>query len=105
MKTGISLLALVLMGVSFQTFADKIVITGEPVMLEHRGDLYYLPQDYTVGTTYNYVNVECKQMVCYLEPQPAIATLTPVTINIEVGGAPSAWQCYPFETTYFEVRS
>ncbi|GGI93528.1 hypothetical protein GCM10007966_22630 [Legionella impletisoli] len=100
------LLFLSLMLFSILSFGAKIIVTGEPIVLEHRGDLYYPPANFTepVPTSYTYVTVDGVTRVCYLNPQPAFANLDMITINVEVKGTTSVWNCYAYNTTYFEAQ-
>ncbi|WP_133130624.1 hypothetical protein [Legionella yabuuchiae] len=87
------------------TFADKVMITGEPVTLEHTGDVYQLPDDYSVTTSYHYVTVNDTKRVCYAEKQPNFASLDVIDINVKVGGSEIVWHCYEYNPTYFEITS
>lgn len=53
---SLSITALLLFGVSAYA-EDKIVITGEPIVLEQQEGVYHVPADYTATTTYHYVMV------------------------------------------------
>lgn len=96
----------VLMLVSLPVLADdKVVITGEPVVLEHTGDVYTLPSGYVETTsTYHYVTVDGSQRVCYAETQPSLASLDVMAINVSVGGDSVVWHCYETNPTYFEIK-
>ncbi|QDP72678.1 hypothetical protein FOG18_08980 [Legionella israelensis] len=106
MKTiALNLSFLLLMLLSFTTFAaDKIVITGEPVVLEQRGDVYVPPSGYSVTTDYHYVTLDGTNRVCYAEAQPSLASLNVVNVNVEVGGSTVVWHCYEYNTQYFTVN-
>ncbi len=102
----IKLSALILMMMSFSSFADKITITGAPVVLEQRGDVYYVPSTYTSTTAYNYVTIGGKNEVCYLEKQPTLASVTATTVNVNVGGTTAVWNCYDATNVeYFDIAS
>lgn len=95
---------LLLMLLSFASFAaDRIVITGEPVVLEQRGDVYMVPAGHTFTTDYRYVTVDGSHRVCYVEQQPALATLNMVTLNVEIGGSPVVWHCYEYSPQFFTI--
>ncbi|KTC74655.1 hypothetical protein Lbir_0688 [Legionella birminghamensis] len=88
---------------SAATFADKVVITGSPVVLEQKGDVYYVPDTYTATTDYNYVTIGGTNQVCYLQQQPNLASLSSKVVNVEVGGKQVQWTCYAYDETYFTV--
>ncbi|AHE65926.1 hypothetical protein [Legionella oakridgensis] len=94
---------LILLTVSFPAFADKIIITGQPIVLEDRDDVYYVPANYSATTAYNYVTINGVNRVCYLEQQPTLAGVDMITINVEVNGVKTPWNCYAYSTEYFEV--
>jgi hypothetical protein len=102
----VKLSALVLMMLSFSSFAEKITISGSPVVLEQRGDVYYVPSTYSSTTAYNFVTIGGKNRVCYLEKQPNLASVDLMTVNVNVGGTTAVWNCYDATNTeYFEITS
>lgn len=103
MKIITTAVSLALMAASFQTFADKIVITGQPVILEQQGEVYVLPKDYTTTESYYYVSMNGTKSVCYLEKQPTLSSLNASMINVNVNGQQVQWNCYPVDETYFQV--
>ncbi|WP_133128664.1 hypothetical protein [Legionella nagasakiensis] len=88
---------------SFSVFADKIIITGQPIVLESHDNVYYLPANYATTASYNYVTINGVNRVCYLEQQPTLADLDMMVIHVEVNGVQTAWNCYAYNTQYFEV--
>jgi hypothetical protein len=105
MKTLIMAVSSLLFAIfSVSSFAEKIVITGEPLVLEQRGDVYYVPETATpTTTTYHYVTVGGANRVCYAEAQPSLASLNSQVINVNMGGQKVQWTCYPYDETYFSV--
>ena len=95
--------ALGLMMVSFSSFADKVTITGSPVVLEQRGEVYFTPSTYTSSADYNYVTIGDKNRVCYVEKQPSLATVDLMTVNVNVNGTTAVWNCYDASPEYFVV--
>ncbi|RAP37995.1 hypothetical protein B1207_03125 [Legionella quinlivanii] len=89
---------------SAASFADKVVITGSPVVLEQKGDVYYVPESYSATTDYNYVTIGGTNRVCYLQQQPTLASLNNEVINVEVGGKQVQWTCYAYDETYFTTK-
>ncbi len=94
---------LLMMMLSFSSFADKILIIGEPVVLEKQGTVYHLPSGHVSTTAYHYVTIDGRHRVCYLEPQPTLASLDVLTINVDVDGAVTTWNCYEYNTADFAV--
>ncbi|KTD11325.1 hypothetical protein [Legionella jamestowniensis] len=99
----LSVCSFLLLILSIPSWADKVVISGSPVVLEQRGDVYYVPDTYSASTTYHYVTVGGVNKVCYAEAQPNLASLNTQIIDVEVGGSKVQWTCYPYDETYFTV--
>ncbi|CAM3046185.1 Uncharacterised protein [Legionella steigerwaltii] len=92
-----------LMIFNVSSYAEKILITGQPVILEKQGDVYYVPSDYKTTTSYYYVTVEGGRRVCYMEKQPTLTALDTSTLEVNYNGSTLTWVCYPFDTNYFET--
>ncbi|WP_419418960.1 hypothetical protein ACNVED_10445 [Legionella sp. D16C41] len=115
MKKLKNIISLIILGISFSAFAaDRIVITGEPVVLQQSGSgnavVYTLPADTastattTTATNYHYVTVNGTNRVCYASTQPNLANVDMVTINVTTNGTTSPWYCYAADTTVFDVQ-
>ena len=106
MKTIRSLLAILLISFSVIALADKVVITGDPVVLEKRGQVYYVPSS-SVATTVSgqpmYYTVDSTKRVCYMEEQPGLAKLNLLFIKVNVGGSDKELKCYEYSPDYFTV--
>jgi len=89
---------------SASAFADKIIITGQPIVLERQGDFYVAPKNYTVNPNYQYVLIDGKERACFLDARPDFVNLDVVSINVQVGTERATWNCYTPDTTYFEIK-
>ena len=99
------MLALLVAGVSFSAIAaDKIHITGKPVLIEKRGDIYHAPDTLTTTTTYQYVTIDGTNRVCYAERQPNFVKLEPSNIEVMIAGQKKTWTCYTADPTYFMIE-
>ncbi len=85
------------------SYASKIVITGQPIILEKQGDVYYVPNDYKSTTTYYYVNLNGTRQVCYIDKQPELSALNASTLEVNYNGSELTWVCYPLDLNYFEA--
>ncbi|MGQ3890035.1 hypothetical protein ACQUW5_13520 [Legionella sp. CNM-1927-20] len=109
-----NIISLIVLGVSFSaSAADRVVITGEPIVLQQSGSgdaiVYTLPADAAVtttssATTYHYVTVNGTNRVCYTSTQPNLGNIDMVTINVSVGGTTVPWYCYAADTTVFDIQ-
>lgn len=103
MKTILCIVPLIMAVINFPAFADKIVIQGAPVVLEQQGDVYYLPKDYTNTVGYYYVTLGVSKKICYLEAQPALASLDKSMVKVNVNGTEVEWNCYALNDVFFEI--
>lgn len=104
-NTVVKMAALGLALFSVNAFAEKIIITGQPYMLQKQGDFYVVPDTaYKATLPYQYVTVEGKQRACFLDRRPDFVNLDVVSINVQVGGQPATWNCYATDPTYFVVQ-
>ena len=105
MKTALFALPALALGLfSMSSFADKITISGAPVVLTQQGETYVLPADYTATGDYYYVTVNGSNKVCYPQEQPTLASLTPTTLSVQVSGKAVQWVCYNYDEKYFIVN-
>jgi hypothetical protein len=96
--------ALALTALSVSSFAEKVTITGSPVVLEQKGEVYVVPADFAAPTTdYYYVTIGDKNRVCYLEKQPALESVDLMTVKVNVKGTDATWNCYDTNPEYFVV--
>ncbi|HRE32222.1 MAG TPA: hypothetical protein PLD88_09645 [Candidatus Berkiella sp.] len=100
----IKMAAIGLVAFSASAFAEKLIITGEPVILEKQGDLYVVPETYKVADNFQYVVIDGIKQACFLEKQADFSSLNVVTINVKLGDQQATWNCYPLDTTYFEIK-
>lgn len=92
-----------LMLVSLSSFADKVTITGSPVVLEEKEGVFVAPETFTASTSYNYVTIGGTNSVCYADAQPSLAKLTPKVVDVKIADKKIQWTCYNYDETYFTV--
>lgn len=103
----VSFIALFLSVSSFQASADKIVITGKPVILDVHPGYFTFPTTYTdIKMVYNsngyyYVTVSGVDRVCYLTKKPQLSSLDTIKIVIEKNGLRLPWNCYKYNPSFF----
>ncbi|MGE3317967.1 MAG: hypothetical protein AB7I18_01615 [Candidatus Berkiella sp.] len=95
-----------LVAFSASTFAvEKITITGKPILLERKGELYVYPSGSSLGKDYQYVIIDGKERACFLDKRPDFVNLDVVTINVEVGSEKAAWNCYSLDPSVFVIET
>lgn len=97
------LILLVLMTVSLTSFADKIILTGKPVILMPEADYYTFPSTYVPSHNYHFVDISGDNRVCFLSQQPQLKPLDLLRINIVQNNKTFLWYCYRYDPRYFEV--
>lgn len=89
--------------INFPVMAEKIIINANPITLESHNDFYTIAANAIPRALYNYVNLERKHKVCYLDKQPNLIDLPLVTINVSISDKITPWHCYSFDDSVFEV--
>ncbi|TAL61702.1 MAG: hypothetical protein EPN84_07560 [Legionella sp.] len=98
------IVSLVLITASFTVLADKITITGQPVILQQDGDYYTAPTTITPSNNgYYYVKIGDKMNACSLTTQPALVKLTPENVVVKVQNEKVTWSCYALDPEYFTI--
>lgn len=98
-----SVVAFFLITASLPAFSDRILITGKPVVLELHPGYFTFPRMYTDRNLgYYFVKITGTSRVCYLKPQPELASLDTIQIVIEKKGLKLPWNCYQFNLQFFK---
>lgn len=98
------IIAFLLVVISFGAFADRIVITGKPVVLVPVQSYFAFPKTYTEKNMgYLYVTISNLNRVCYVAQKPELARLNVIEVLIESKGVKIPWQCYKYDPRYFEI--
>ncbi len=85
--------------------SDKIVLAGEPVVLERNGNTYVAPSNLTMTSEgYYYVNVNNRTRVCYVSEQPTLTNLNFLVLNVSIGGNTQRLVCYTASPDYFVIN-
>ena len=75
MNAVIKLFFFLLVSLSFNGFANKILLTGKPVILIPEANYYRFPSTYSPFTNYHFVNISGDNRVCFLAEQPKLRSL------------------------------
>lgn len=89
---------------STAAFAEKIIITGQPITLEKQGEIYVTPDTYKVNKDYQFAVIDGKERACFLDKRPDFVNLDVVSINVQVGTEKATWNCYTPDPTYFVIQ-
>lgn len=105
-KTFLTITMLSLSMLSANVLADKIVIKGDPVVVEKQGEMYVVPSSATVTTVssdpYLFTVNDTKE-VCYKEVQPALAKVDLGIMKFKMGNDSVSMHCYTYSPEYFVV--
>lgn len=97
------LLAISVLLVSANTYADKIIIKGEPVVVEKQGDVYMVPSTTVVSGPEYFFTVNNTKQVCYKEVQPALSKVDLGIVAFKIGQDTVSLHCYTYSPDYFVV--
>lgn len=102
----IKAVALALAIFSSSAMADKITISGEPIVVQQQED-YYVPSTTTTTTTsgdYYYYSFGDTKRVCYKEVQPGLAKIDAGIFKVKLGADTVSVHCYNYSPDYFVVQ-
>ncbi|QDP71625.1 hypothetical protein FOG18_03055 [Legionella israelensis] len=84
--------------------ADKVVITGEPVVV-HEIQGVYVPTTTVVSTRdYYYLTISGTNRVCYDETNPALVDVNVGEYRVRLGDHVVTLHCYEYSPQYFIVE-
>lgn len=99
-----SLMSFLILTVGSLALAEKIVVTGNPVVVEQQGDFYVPATTVTSTNDYYYFTFGNTKRVCYREVQPALAKLDFIIFKVRVGSDVVSMHCYDYNADYFVVE-
>ncbi|KTC84905.1 hypothetical protein [Legionella brunensis] len=103
-KITIELFTLFLIAYSLASYAARILITEKAILLEPHGEYYSFPDSYHHNAAgYHFVFVGGVYRVCHLNPQPSLESLDMLRIHIELGEQKFWWNCYAYDSRFFEL--
>ena len=95
--------ALLLSLLSLNSFAGKILVTGEPLEIEVNRDVYTFPDTYTErNKDLHFLTIMGIERVCFLKQMPQLESLDAISINILEHNRKLPWICYKFDSRFFE---
>ena len=89
---------------SANAFAEKIIITGQPLVLEQKGEVYVTPETYKFTQPYQYVAINGTPRACFLDKRPDFVNVDVVSINVQMGAQKATWNCYATDPNYFAIQ-
>ena len=101
------LLSLLLIIFSITASAERVLVTGSPVLLEQRDGVYYYPEGVEETTTspgYYYYTVNGTNKVCYETEQPTYSTVDAGVVTVNYTGGNRTLHCYTPDSAYFDVQ-
>jgi hypothetical protein len=105
MKTlMIKLISMLLLFYSLAVFAEKMLITGMPVILVPAMNYYTFPKYFSPRANYHFVDIQGDNRVCFLNVRPDLAELDLLRIFIVQDGRKYLWYCYRYDPRYFTMN-
>lgn len=99
---GLSTIALLLF--SLTASAEKIIISGEPVVIEKKAEVYVPSTVVTTTHDYYYFATDNRKIVCYKEVQPALVKLDSGVFRVKLGTDEVNLHCYDYSPEYFVIE-
>lgn len=84
--------------------ADKITITGEPVVITEDNGVFVPATTVTDTQDYYYFTMGDAKRVCYKDANPSLVNVTATPVKVRVGTNVVTLQCYDYNTDYFVVQ-
>jgi len=106
MKTlivSLSFLVLIILA-SLTVFAEKILITGKPIVLVPDMSDYSFPKSYGPMQMQYFVYFGGNYRVCFLAQKAQLASLDMLRIYITQDGYKYLWYCYRFDHRFFKIN-
>jgi hypothetical protein len=88
---------------STSAFAEKLVIKGEPLVLEQKDGTFIVPDTYKVQN-FQYVIINGKKRACFVDKQPDLVNLDVISINVLIGQEKATWNCYSPDPVFFVIQ-
>ncbi len=104
MKAAAHFVFYFLIGFSLNSYADKILLTGKPVILIPEANYYRFPSTYSPFNNYHFVDISGDNRVCFLSAQPRLRALDLLRINIVRDGKKFLWYCYSYNPNFFTIN-
>ncbi len=87
---------------SANSYADKIVVQGAPIVVQKEGTTYVVPSSTVVSDRY-FFKVGDERRVCYKEVQPALSKVELGPMAFKLGNDRIIVHCYTYSPDYFVV--
>lgn len=94
------------MCIYIESSGATLVVKGQPTPLEYQNDVYYWPLNLAIspGLQTLYITMDGINKVCFLNTAPPGLLEQMSEISIIIKGKMTDWNCFPYTTTYYEVR-
>lgn len=85
-------------------FAEKILLSGKPVVLIPNADFYTFPKTYTPMQKYHFVDINGDSRVCFIRKQPYLWRVDLLRVWIIEHDKKFNWYCYRYDPRYFTIN-
>jgi hypothetical protein len=99
----VSTVALLSMLLSLNASADRFLLTGKPAELISNMGFYSFPSTYIAGNGYHFVRLLGTDRVCFLNKKPEYSSLNMMQITLSDHGQQLPWNCYVYDSRFFEI--
>jgi len=102
-KTITNLFFFVLFFLSLPGFAEKILLTNDPVILIPEENYYRFPPNYSPSHSYHFINISGENRVCFIAEQEELGSLDLLRIYIVQYDKKFLFYCYRYNPNFFEI--
>lgn len=99
---GITAFTLLLFNVTAS--ADKITITGSPIVVNEEQGTYVTTTSVEPGRDYYYLTIDGSNRVCYQQVNPSLVSLNAAVFKVKLGNDVVSLHCYDSNPEYFVIQ-
>ncbi|AHE66278.1 hypothetical protein [Legionella oakridgensis] len=100
----LSIIALSAMAFSLSASADKIAITGQPIVVQEEQGVYVPAAPVAVDRDYYYLTLGGTNRVCYQNVNPALVDVNAGVFSVRLGDEVVSLHCYDYNPDYFVIQ-
>lgn len=84
--------------------ADKVVITGSPIVVHDEQGTYVTTTTVDPGRDYYYFTIDGTNRVCYQQVNPSLVDLNAAMFKVKIGDDVVSLHCYDYSPDYFVIQ-
>ncbi len=90
---------------SLPASADKITLTGAPVVVTEQGGVYVPATTVTTGQDHYFFTINDTRRICYEQVNPILPTKVNAGLfQVQIGDSVVSLHCYTYDPEYFVIQ-